>query len=544
MKCKKNPEHEYVETMGWYLDDEGNEVEYPECANCIEDSRIAYREKIESASDVDAPELIDEYEKIIERSHTNEIMEEKPNSYDIIGKYSEKLHNIIGAPMEACRAIVQWDISVALHRLFFADGKGRVLPNLGFMWIAPSGADKTPIYNWGVMTLQEKLFSQWKYIHYNRVGGKALISSMSKIKPDQMSYGRILTLITQDEVSTLAKESNSDGLSDVFEAFAQAYDGQLSSSTTVIRQSEIPKPSYSPMWFQGTPTFLKYVNEDFWDIGLGNRIFFVRYTTSDVRAISKTLHAKEFYDEFIADLEKMNKIEKADFSDDAWEFYNDYQMKIMKDVQSAQTDLETSVDTYNFEVTSKVKYPIQIIKMAMIISASRLNYDSSMILRVEKRDVEDAVREVEAYHDNMIYIHSIWETQSAQRMKHESVEILAKKISNHIRRLCFIGKAYRVDWIDQKEDSYSLAVPDKDGTWVKHSDLLRQSHMKAAGIRSFEEVITTLMERDELIKRECKIYVTSTTKNKKAVRTLTNATFYRAKNNLEPSSESTETQKS
>lgn len=544
MKCKKNPEHEYVETMGWYLDDEGNEVEYPECANCIEDSRIAYREKIESASDVDAPELIDEYEKIIERSHTNEIMEKKPNSYDIIGKYSEKLHNIIGAPMEACRAIVQWDISVALHRLFFADGKGRVLPNLGFMWIAPSGADKTPIYNWGVMTLQEKLFSQWKYIHYNRVGGKALISSMSKIKPDQMSYGRILTLITQDEVSTLAKESNSDGLSDVFEAFAQAYDGQLSSSTTVIRQSEIPKPSYSPMWFQGTPTFLKYVNEDFWDIGLGNRIFFVRYTTSDVRAISKTLHAKEFYDEFIADLEKMNKIEKADFSDDAWEFYNDYQMKIMKDVQSAQTDLETSVDTYNFEVTSKVKYPIQIIKMAMIISASRLNYDSSMILRVEKRDVEDAVREVEAYHDNMIYIHSIWETQSAQRMKHESVEILAKKISNHIRRLCFIGKAYRVDWIDQKEDSYSLAVPDKDGTWVKHSDLLRQSHMKAAGIRSFEEVITTLMERDELIKRECKIYVTSTTKNKKAVRTLTNATFYRAKNNLEPSSESTETQKS
>ena len=545
MKCTKNPEHEYVETMGWYLDDEGNEVEYSECANCIEDSRIAYREKIESANDVDAPELIDEYEKIIERSHTTETREKNSkSSYDVIDKYSEKLHNITGAPMEACRAIVQWDISVALHRLFFADGKGRVLPNLGFMWIAPSGADKTPVYNWGVMTLQEKLFSQWKYIHYNRVGGKALISSMSKIKPDQMSYGRILTLITQDEVSTLAKESNSDGLSDVFEAFAQAYDGQLSSSTTVIRQSEIPKPSYSPMWFQGTPTFLKYVSEDFWDIGLGNRIFFVRYTTSDVRAISKTLHAKEFYDEFIADLEKLNKIEKADFRDDAWEFYNEYQMKVMNEVQSVQTDLESSVDTYNFEVTSKVKYPIQIIKMAIVIAASRMNYDSSMILRVEKQDVENAIREVEAYHENMIYVHSIWETQSAQRMKHESVEILAKKISNHIRRLCSIGKSYRVDFIDNKDDSYSLSIPDKDGTWVKHSDLLRQSHMKAAGIRSFEEVITTLMERDEIIKRECKIYVTSTTKNKKTVRTLTTATFYKVKSNLEPSSENVETRKS
>lgn len=265
--------------------------------------------------------------------------------------------------------------------------------------------------------------------------------------------------------------------------------------------------------FQGTPTFLKYVNEDFWDIGLGNRIFFVKYTTSDVRAISKTLHAKEFYEEFISDLEKLNKIEKADFSDDAWELYNDYQMKIMKDVQSVQIDLESSVDTYNFEVTSKVKYPIQIIKMALIISASRFNYDSSLILRVEKKDVEEAIKEVESYHDNMIYIHSIWETQSAQRLRHESVEILAKKISNHIKRLCTIGKSYRLDWIDQKDDSYSLAVPDNAGLWVKHSDLLKQSHMKASGLRSFEEVITTLIERDELIKKECKIYVTTKLRN-------------------------------
>lgn len=538
MKCQKNPEHEYIETVGWYLDDDGTEIEYPECANCIEDSRIEYREKIETASDVDAPELIDEYEKIIEKSHINESKEKKPeHSYNVIDKYSEKLHDIIGAPKEACKAIVQWDISVALHRLFFADGKGRVLPNLGFMWIAPSGADKTPIYNWGVMNLQEKLFSKWKYIHYNRVGGKALISSMSKIKSEEISYGRILTLITQDEVSTLAKESNSDGLSDVFEAFAQAYDGQLSSSTTVIRQSEIPKPSYSPMWFQGTPTFLKYVNEDFWDIGLGNRIFFVKYTTSDVRAISKTLHAKEFYEEFISDLEKLNKIEKADFSDEAWELYNDYQMKIMKDVQSVQIDLESSVDTYNFEVTSKVKYPIQIIKMALIISASRFNYDSSLILRVEKKDVEEAIKEVEAYHDNMIYIHSIWETQSAQRLRHESVEILAKKISNHIKRLCTIGKSYRLDWIDQKDDSYSLAVPDNAGLWVKHSDLLKQSHMKASGLRSFEEVITTLIERDELIKKECKIYVTTKLRNGNKNRTLTVATFYKSKNSSDPSLE-------
>lgn len=528
MRCKKNPDHEYIETKGWYLDEEGNELEYIDCANCIEESRNAYREKIEKANNVDAPELIEDYEKLIrERSPSDDEHKEAKPSYNVIDKYSGKLHEIIGAPEEACRAIVQWDISVALHRLFFADGKGRILPNLGFMWIAPSGADKTPIYNWGVMTMQEKLFSKWKYIHYNRVGGKALISSISKIKPENTG-GRILTLITQDEVSTLAKESNSDGLSDVFEAFAQAYDGQLSSSTTVLRQSEVPKPSYSPMWFQGTPVFLKYVNEDFWDIGLGNRIFFVKYQTSEVRSISKTLHAKEFYDEFVADLDKLNKIEKADFSDEAWEIYNQYQMKTMREVQSVQNDLETSVDTDNFDITSKVKYPIQILKMAMIISASRMNYDSAMILHVEKEDVENAIREVEKYHDNMIYIHNIWETQSAQRLKHESIELLTKKILTHMKRLLSVQKAYIIDY--DKGIQESIAYPDRDGRWIKHSDLLRQSHMKATGYRSFEEVINTLIEREEIIKRECKV---NNPKNKKdkTTSTLSEATFYKLKEN-------------
>ena len=512
MKCQKNPNHEYVETINTFIDDDGNIVEVKECINCIEESRLAYeesrnkyRELIEQATEVDVPELIEEYGKIIEskpESGESANASGEKKTYTIIGKYSKQLHEIIGAPVEACEAIVQFDISVALHNLFFADGKGRVLPNMGFMWIAPSGADKTPIYNWGVMTMQEKLFAQWKYIHYNRVGGKALISSISKIKPDNMPNGRVLALITQDEVSTLAKESNSDGLSDVFEAFAQAYDGQLSSSTTVIRQSEVPKPCYSPMWFQGTPTFLKYVNEDFWDIGLGNRIFFVKYQKSEVRAITKTLHAKEFYAEFIEDLEKLTHIEKADFDDDAWELYNQYQMETMKEVQSVQTDLESSVDTYNFDVTSKVKYPIQIIKIAIVLSASEFNYDSKYILHVKKSHVEEAKRILDLYHNNMVYVHSIWETQSAQRLRHESIEILAKKISNHIKRLIATGKSYTTDELDVKTKE-PVANQSPKGLWVKHSDLLRQSHMKANGLRSFEEILDTLIERDEISKKEC-----------------------------------------
>ena len=73
MRCEKNPNHEYVETINTFIDDDGNIVEVKECVNCIEESRLAYeesrnkyRELIEQATEVEVPELIEEYGKIIE----------------------------------------------------------------------------------------------------------------------------------------------------------------------------------------------------------------------------------------------------------------------------------------------------------------------------------------------------------------------------------------------------------------------------------------------------------------------------------------------
>lgn len=499
--CTRNKNHLYIPMLKWRLDEFGNEIEYYDCANCEEESREIYREKIEKASDVDVPELIEEYGKILESEKKETTINKR--TYNMITKYSKRLSEMIGAPLSACRAMIEFDISASLNRLYFADGMGRVLPNLGFMWIAPSGAVKTPLYSWGVMSMYEKIFMKWKYVHYNRTGGKALISSLSKIKNENLDHGRIIALITQDEVSTLAKESNADGLSDVFEVFAQAYDGQLSSSNTVIRGSEQPKPCYSPMWFQGTPSFLKYLNEDFWDIGMGNRLLFVAYEPTFVKEIPKTLHAKEFYGDFIIDLEKLRTIEKAEFTDEAWKTYNEYQMSVMSDIQNAQLDIESSFDNSNFDVISKVKFPVLILKMSFIMASARFNFDSTGILQVEKEDVISAIKEIERYHKNMVMIHTIWETRSSQKLRHESIETIARKIINHIEKLQRIGKCYRIE--TRKDTGLSLAFLDKDGKWVRHSDLLRQSHMKAIGPKSFGEIIITLLEREEIIKRECTI---------------------------------------
>jgi hypothetical protein len=264
------------------------------------------------------------------------------------------------------------------------------------------------------------------------------------------------------------------------------------------------------------------VNEDFWDIGLGNRMFFLRYSISEVKPIPMSMKSKEFYEEITTDLELMKKIKSAKFSDEVWNRYNEYQMSVMKGIQKAETDIESSVDSNNFSVVSRVKIPIHVLKLAIVFSASRFNVDDSGILHVELVDMERAIEEIETYHANMVYIHTIWENQSAQRLKHESIEIVANKIFNHMTRILESGKG--VDLTYSKEDDCWIADESVKGKWVRHSMLLKNSHMKAKGLKSFDEVVTTLMEREEIQQRTGRIY-----KKSNGTRIPSDIIFYRLK---------------
>ena len=88
------------------------------------------------------------------------------------------------------------------------------------------------------------------------------------------------------------------------------------------------------------------------------------------------------------------------------------------------------------------------------------------------------------------------------------------------------GNTYSLEF--RKEGGTTLANPDPKGKWVKHSDLLRQSHMKAQGHNSFDEVITTLVERDEMAMRECKVYVKGS-----KTQVLTTAIFYKEREQID-----------
>ena len=77
-----------------------------------------------------------------------------------------------------------------------------------------------------------------------------------------------------------------------------------------------------------------------------------------------------------------------------------------------------------------------------------------------------------------------------------------------------------------KEEDFWKATPGPEGRWVKHSTLLRFSHMDAHGYGSFETVIDTMIEREEVMKREGRYYY----KDSNGKETYRDTIFYSLKN--------------
>ena len=510
------------------MDSEGHQVGEREedvyqlvCPECDEEDLQREQDKFFMSPYGDSGKKIEEKLKSQKNDRMNTITD------GIIEKYSGRFTNNSDTPLSVAKAYVQSAISSQLCRIVAEDSRGRVLPNLGFMWIGPSGIGKTPALE-AIITPVEKLLrdgSIYSYEKiYNRVTGEFLIHSIAHIKGEK----RHNIALIWDEVSTLAKSAYNRSTSSLFETLNALYDGRLPGSGSVSRGDDGASNVYAGIFvMSGTPIFLKYIDEDFWNIGIGTRLDFLPYESlppSDILPDPKEGH--RIADEFIADLLKLRRIAKIEWLPEMWQKYNEYQKKIISEVRMVQEDLDSSLIQENFEVISRSKFPLKILKYSIIYASSRMNFTDSGLLYVDVEDLDNAIRDVEEYHKNMLLVYRQWQSMNQKFDITNLIEKLKKAYKTIAKRA---EKSYRVDWIDQKEDSYSLAVPDKDGTWVKHSDLLRQSHMKATGYGSFDEVITTLVERDELIKRECKVYAVGKKRDGGKTRTLTEAIFYKLK---------------
>lgn len=496
---------------GNQIDERGEDIYVYVCPECYEEELEKEREKFFMSPNGDSAEKIGEKLKSLNKDGMNTV------SDGIIEIYSVKFSKNSNVPLSVSRAYVQSAISSQLSQVVAQDSKGVVLPNIGLIWIGPSGIGKTPALESIIFPLDQILKDGSTYSYdkiYNRLTGEFLIHSISKLKDNR----RHIVAVIWDEVTTLAKSAANRATSSLFETLNGLYDGRLPGSGSVSRGEDGASNVYPGIFIMsGTPLFLKYIDEDFWIIGLGTRLDFLPYESPPPSDISPDLEEREnIVGDFRGDLLKLRGIKMVKWRLDMWKKYNEYQKKIMSDVRIVQEDLEASMNQDNFEIISKSKFPLKVLKYAIIHAASRMNFSDSGLLQVEIQDLDKAIKDVEEFHRNMMVVYRFW---LSMNQKYD-ITSLIEKIKKGYSRLIKNQKTYSLEF--KKDDDSTLATPDPSGMWVKHSDLLRQSHMKAQGHNSFQEVITTLVERDEMAKRECKVYVKGT-----KTKVLTVAMFYK-----------------
>ena len=219
----------------------------------------------------------DERDKIEEKLKSLKNGKMNTISEGIIEKYSGKFSKNSDIPSSVSRAYVQSAISSQLSHVIAEDSRGIVLPNIGLIWIGPSGVGKTPALESIISPLDPILKDGSIYSCdkiYNRVTGEFLIHSVSKLKGDN----RHIVGIKWDEVTTLAKSAANRTTSSLFETLNGLYDGRLPGSGSVSRGDDGASNVYPAIFIMsGTALFLKYIDEDFWTIGLGTRLDFLPF---------------------------------------------------------------------------------------------------------------------------------------------------------------------------------------------------------------------------------------------------------------------------
>lgn len=427
-------------------------------------------------------------QEIIDSLITND---EKPIytiKQSLIDKYSQRIASYLQISQSVSEAMMQFLISTSLSGNVFSNEKGRVLSNIAIIWVSPSGTNKSPTYDLLIDGL-EPYFKKLGYTIYNRATAKGLTRSLSqKAKNEE----RLLTMLALDEASTLTKDTHNAILSDILETYSKAYDGKLVKVTTAERGDEKGASVYAPILLFSSPVFLKYLDESFWLQGLGGRMFFLKYEIVEPKDIEMKSKAEELYKELIPDLEKVQKIHGTIFNSDSWAIYNAYQKTIKIQVSKAETNLEQSLSDDMYATTSRIKICLNVLKLAIIHSASRLNYTSKGILFVERLDMVKAIRDVEKYHRNLVETYEVWKGIKQQKAKYESIEhITTKLIKIGKNILQQPGKRFKLELVKTDAGSYYKAIKDPEGEFFERNLFLSNSNVLA---KNFNEVIETMQQ--------------------------------------------------
>ena len=486
------------ENGNWVFDKDGNPVmedtSYYVCPICEEEENL--RKYYDETPYMGAKIIKESIKKIEEKNPNQKTIKDVENKEDFLNKYTKTISDITDAPIEASKAMAQMLISCSLFNAKYENSKGKILPNLSIIWIAPSGSNKTPLIENTIEKVLPDVFPEFSV--FGVVTGKGFRKEVSTWKDD----GPIKPLtIIWDEMSTLSKDSKHEGTSDIYEVLSQAYDGKLSPYTSVRGGHERYPHLYSNLWISGVPSFLENTDKSFWYQGFGLRSLFLKYETVEPKDIKdgNLDDIKKFYEDIENDLKLMKKISFIKTTSDFMMAYNEYRKDVLKSIQEAQKDILRTEDPDVFPIISKVKFPVLIMKLSMINATSRYNFTEDGILTLEKEDFERAKIDLEKYHDNLVEMFNVWQELTETKSRIDNIKNLKDKIKRHILTLLSDKKGFKITQKSVNGEIVNIAVFDDNGKWVSRSALLRISHLSS---KNFNELISTLIEEMVIQKKE------------------------------------------
>lgn len=448
----------------------------------------------------------------------------KTSPYSIIDIYAPMLSELAGCQLEVGEALVKFLISAQLHHLKMEDSMDLMLPNLAYLWIAPSAVGKDPAINNGIRDFLDVLVGENRYRLYNEVTGPEFVRSVGQIfAKNQNQSERIRTLNVWNEFSTFAKLSVSKGTNTGIETLNQAIDGYIQGRATVNRKEDFGSNVYTMVFAAGTPTFLKYIGDDFFDLGGASRFDFLPYRPPELMDLQPTRDVDGgFKKDLKVELNNIrNRAKEVRWEPEMWDAYNVYRKKILTEVRNCQMTMQDSLAEENYGIISKGKFPLKVLKHAVIHAIARHNYTESGVVFVGIEDLNRAIQDIEKHHGHLMDLFSAYKEMDWRN----AAEGNTKKIMRLIEKMKSMKHGHDLTY--SKEDECWLAKKSETGEWINHSDLLMYSHLKAKGYGSFEETITTLEEREKIQKRTGRMYKTTKNSDGKSVKISLDKQYYR-----------------
>ena len=504
MICPKhNTEMEHIKEIVPmpFTDENGNEsyidktMEYDSCYYC--DHQI----------DVDPLEYVSEEGEQAEIIITGKITDYKQNNPNfnphrvngnLIGELMD-FHKDTDADENPRKSMALFQIASSLMNCVSANKKGKILPNLGFWWSDPSGMNKTPLLVSGVDEFTDNVFKN--HIRYETGTAKGIHKSLSKLYEEDPHKKRNV-LIKQDESQNLSLMMKENALADIYSFYCQAIDNRLQSYITIARGEEKAPPLTVNIWLAGVPEMIEKSDKSFWFQGAGNRFLFVKSKQVSIKDIRRAtldeLEHNKVKEHLIEELNLLKDIKWVEYSDDFLTAYNTYRREILEPIVRIQSDLSASQDIDNYPVLSRIKYPVLVWKLAIIHAASRGNF-SGELLQMDVEDLEEAKKDLEEYHANVIEVFNYWLEKATKDADIKSSQRIKKKFERHIQSILKNpNKRWQIYRRETKDSIKSIAVKEKDGDWVLHSELIGYANMMSD---DFQKAVTTLQEQGYLVVR-------------------------------------------